>query len=177
MTLDKRLSDTQNNNNETKPSNPKDIISSGKLPLHLWPETATITGCLAMLEGCLKYGRGNFRCVGVKSSIYIDACKRHLNAWFEGEECAPNSGISHLGHALACIAIIVDAQAAGKLTDDRNFPGGYAELVAKLTPEVKRLKELYTDKNPRHYTIKDVEEDVEEDVQSLSCRSDKRTDV
>lgn len=139
----------------TKPSNPKDIVGSGKLPLHLWPSTATALGCLAFLEGALKYGRSNFREVGVRASIYVDAAKRHLDAWFEGEEDAPDTGTPHLSNALACIAIIVDARAAGKLTDDRNIAGGYRALVDELTPHVARLKEMFKDKSPKHYTIAD----------------------
>lgn len=138
-----------------KSSNPKDIIGSNKLPLHLWPTTATATGCLGFLNGLLKYGRSNFRVVGVKASIYIDAAKRHLDAWFEGEECDPEDGVPHLSAALACIAIIVDAGAAGKLVDDRNVEGGYRKLVEELTPHVKRLKELHVNRNPKHYTIAD----------------------
>lgn len=105
-----------------------------------------------MLDGALKYGRANFRAVGVKASIYIDALKRHTNAYFEGEERDPDSGLPHLAHALACIAILIDAEAAGKLTDDRQFPGGYRALVDRLTPEVARLKAKHKDRDPKHYT-------------------------
>jgi hypothetical protein len=139
-----------------KPTNPKDAIGSDKLPLHLWPETATLTGSLAFLEGALKYGRNNWRDAGVRATIYIDAVKRHINAWAEGEDVAPDSEIPHLGHALACLAILVDAEAAGKLIDDRQYPGGYLELVEELTPHVARLKEKYADKSPRHWTIEDA---------------------
>lgn len=143
--------------NGAKPSNPKDIIGSDKLPLHLWPETATALGSLGLLDGLLKYGRSNFRAIGVKTTIYIDACRRHLNAYFEGEDVDPDSGLSHLSHALACLAIIVDADAAGVLTDDRQYPGGYRQLVTKLTPEVARLKEKYASRPaPKHWTIADA---------------------
>jgi hypothetical protein len=136
--------------------NPKDAIGSQKLPLHLWPTTATAMGCIGCLEGVGKYGRTNWRKAGVRASIYVDACKRHLDAWFEGEEVAPDSGVPHLANALACLAIIVDAQAAGKLIDDRAFNGGgYRRLVEALTPHVARLKEMHADKNPKHYTIAD----------------------
>lgn len=141
-----------------KASNPKDIIGSDKLPLHLWPETATILGSLGLLDGLLKYGRGNFREIGVRSSIYYDAARRHLNAWFEGEDADPDSGLPHLGHALACIAILIDAGAAGKLNDDRQYPGGYRKLVTEMTPHVARLKEMHKDKAPKHYTIADAPE-------------------
>lgn len=135
--------------------NPKDAIGAGKLPLFLWPTTATAMGCLGFLDGMLKYGRSNFREVGIRASIYQDAAKRHIDAWFEGEDTDPDSGLPHLSHALACLAIIVDAQAAGKLTDDRMVAGGYRKLISSLTPHVARLKALHADKNPKHYTIED----------------------
>jgi hypothetical protein len=141
----------------TKPTNPKDAIGTNKLPLHLWPTTASALGCVALAEGMLKYGRTNWREAGVRASIYVDAAKRHLDAWFEGEQVAPDSGVPHLGNALACIAIIVDAQAAGKLIDDRAYNGaGYRALVEELTPIVAQLRAQHADKSPRHYTIADA---------------------
>lgn len=136
----------------SKPSNPKDAIGSDKVPYHLWPETASILGSLALLDGTLKYGRANWRAVGVRASIYYDALRRHMNKWFEGEDIDPDSGLPHLAHMLACCAILVDAQAAGKMTDDRQFPGAYVELLEEMTPHVKRLKEKYADRDPHHYT-------------------------
>lgn len=142
---------------ETKATNPKDAIGSDKLPLHLWPETATVMGTLGLLDGMLKYGRSNWREAGVRATIYIDAVKRHINAFAEGEDNDPDSGAPHLAHALACLAILVDAQAAGKLTDDRAYNGaGYRKLVEELTPHVARLKVKHVDKTPKHYTIADA---------------------
>ena len=141
---------------DCKSTNPKDMIGSDKLPLHLWPATATAMGCIGLLEGMAKYGRTNWREAGVRASIYVDACKRHLDAWFEGEEFAPDSGVPHLANAIACIAILIDAKAAGKLNDDRAYNGaGYRKLVEELTPHVARLKLLHADKKPKHYTIQD----------------------
>lgn len=143
---------------KSKPTNPKDLIGCDKLPLHLWPETATLMGCLGLLDGMLKYGRSNWRESGVRASIYVDACKRHLNAWFEGEDFDPDSGLPHLAHALACLAILVDADANEKLVDDRMYAEtpGYRELVTRLTPHVARLKQLHSGKNPKHFTTQDV---------------------
>ena len=145
-----------------KPTNPKDAIGSDKLPLHLWPATATALGSIAMLNGALKYGRSNFRAMGVRSSIYYDAARRHLDAWFEGEELDRDDGVPHLGAALACIAIIVDARAAGKLTDDRMTTGGYRKFMDELTPHVKRLKTLHAARSPKHYTLADNADDMTE---------------
>lgn len=140
---------------DTKPTNPKGAIGSDKLPMHLWPETATMLGAMAFLEGGLKYGRMNWRAAGVKASIYYDALRRHINAWFEGEDVDPDSGLPHLAHALACIAIVVDAQAAGRFNDDRNVKGGYRQMIDELTPHVARLKKKYEDRDPKHWTIAD----------------------
>lgn len=140
----------------TKETNPKDAIGGDKVPLHLWPETATVTGALGLLDGALKYGRANWRHAGIKASIYVDALKRHTNAWFEGEDFDPDSGLHHFSHILACAAILVDADACGNMTDDRQTAGGYRALINKMTPHVKRLKTLHAAKTPRHYTIKDV---------------------
>lgn len=140
---------------KTKGTNPKSIVGSNKLPLHLWPSTATAVGCLGFLDGMLKYGYANYRVSGVRASVYIAAALRHILAYLEGEECASDSKVPHLGHALACLAILVDAKAAGVLNDDRPYPGGYNKLVEELLLVVEYLKKSHADKNPRHYTIKD----------------------
>jgi hypothetical protein len=141
--------------NTSKPSNPKDLIGSNKIPIHLFPTTAIIYGALALLDGALKYGRSNYRAIGVKSTIYTDAINRHTMAYLEGEDIDPDSKLPHLAHVLASAAILIDAKEAGKLTDDRMYPSNYRETIDRLTKEVKRLKDLHKDKNPRHWTIAD----------------------
>jgi hypothetical protein len=140
-----------------KPTNAKDALGANKVPIHLWPQTATVLGAMAFLEGAHKYGRANYRAQGVRASIYYDAAIRHLNAWFEGQELDVDSGLPHLGHVLACVAILVDAQAAGSLNDDRQYPGGYLELVQQMTPHVARLRDRHKDRGPKHFTIADAE--------------------
>ena len=152
------MSNEQDKNIPLKNTNPKDLIGSDKIPMHLFPETAVVYGAMALLDGALKYGRTNWRVAGVRASIYVDAAKRHLSKWFEGQDIDEDSGLPHLAHALACIVIIIDALEAGKLKDDRMVKGGYLEVLKKFTPEVKRLKEKYKDKNPKHYTIGDNNE-------------------
>jgi hypothetical protein len=136
--------------------NPKDIVGTDKLPLSLWPSTATVMGSLGLFNGALKYGRMNWREAGVRASIYVDALLRHILAYWEGEEVDPDDGVPHLAAILACAAILVDAKAAGKLEDDRAYNGkGYRALVAELTPHVKRLKEQHSNYTPHHYTLGD----------------------
>jgi hypothetical protein len=57
----------------TTPENPKRAFGTNKLPLHLWPATATALGCLAMLEGALKYGECNYLATDIRASDYLDA--------------------------------------------------------------------------------------------------------
>jgi len=141
---------------ETKDTNPKAAVADGKLPLHLWPTTATALGCLAFLDGALKYGRSNWRVAGVRASTYVDAAKRHLDKWFEGEENDIDSELPHLAHALACVAILVDAGAVDKLNDDRMVNGVESEYIDSLSPHVARLRDLHKDRSPKHYTIDDT---------------------
>lgn len=146
---------------ETKPTNPKDALGSNKVPLHLWPQTATILGAMGLLDGALKYGRSNWRAVGIRASIYYDAIARHMSAWFEGEDIDPDSGLPHLAHALASLAIIVDAIAADRFRDDRMIRGGYRALIDTLTPAVSSLKAKHAECDPRHYTIADGDENFD----------------
>src|ERR1051325_3153245 len=100
--------------------NPKDILGKRKVPLFsVVPPASLIYQGKAMEDGARKYNSFNWRTNKVIASIYIDACMRHLAAWWDGEEVAEDSGVPHLGHALACIGIIVDALETGNLIDDR----------------------------------------------------------
>ena len=113
-----------------------------------------------MLEGRCKYGRNNFIAGdGVIASIYIDAMERHLAEYKSGQNIDPVSGKPTLAGILASCAILVKAEAHGKLIDDRDYsakPDAYHSLVERLTPIVSHIKSIFKDKKPRHYTIKDV---------------------
>lgn len=140
----------------TKLSNPKDVVGSTKVPMHLWPAVASVWGALAFLDGMLKYGRNNWREDGVRATIYIDAIERHLKRYKEGEDVDEDSGLHPLAHLLASAAIIVDAEASGTLVDDRNYKGTwFPKFLADASVHVKRLVAKHVGKTPRHYTIKD----------------------
>ena len=137
---------------DEKPTNPKDIIGSDKLPLGQVPASAIAYAALGHLEGTLKYGLVNWREVGVRWSIYYDACLRHMAKVHNGEWEDAATGVPHLGNALACINIIVDAYESGKLVDDRPKPAPVAGLIDRFTEKVKRLKGLFAHHQPQHYT-------------------------
>jgi hypothetical protein len=100
---------------------------------------------LALLEGECKYWRHNYRAVKVLAMVYIEAHDRHVSAWVEGQEIDPASGLSHLVKAMACLAIVRDAQLYGSLIDDRPpaqaDPNWIEELNAKAAEIIDRCAE------------------------------------
>ncbi len=116
-------------------TNPKDLIGIKKPQLWLVPQAGIIHEAMAMADGAVKYGPYNWREKKVKASIYIDASFRHIGAFLDGEDFAHDSGYHHLGHARACLGIILDALETGNLIDDRPVKGQSAELIRRLTKE------------------------------------------
>lgn len=102
--------------------NPKSRQGAKKHSLRYLPLAANIAVNQALGDGAVKYGPANWRETGVAASVYIDAALRHISQFFDGhQDNASDSGVHNLGHAMACMAIIIDAAAAGKLIDDRPF--------------------------------------------------------
>lgn len=99
--------------------NPKVGAASKKYSLRYMPLSANIEANRALENGAEKYGLCNWRDTNVKASVYIDAALRHIAQWQEGQENASDSTVHNLGHAMASLAIIIDAQAQGVLIDDR----------------------------------------------------------
>lgn len=99
--------------------NPKDAIGATKVPMGYFPPAALLYAALGLWNGDIKYDKYNWREGGkVLASIYIDAVERHLGLWKSGEEIA-DSGVPHLGHVMAGLAILIDAYEGGYLVDDR----------------------------------------------------------
>lgn len=104
---------------ELKPSNPKDVVGIKKVPYSCVPAPVMAEVALAMMEGALKYGRHNYRTVGVRASVYYDAARRHLDAWWEGEDIDPDSELSHITKAIASLTVIRDSMIRENWVDDR----------------------------------------------------------
>lgn len=142
----------------TKPSNPKDIAAAvaGRVPVDLFPDTATIAGAMAFWEGANKYGQYNWRVAGVLASVYSKAVRRHLYAWWNGQDTDPDSGLPHLWKALACIAVLIDAESCGLLTDDRPPSAPVHEMLEDLKTRVNDIAERLTEYEPHQWTQKDL---------------------
>lgn len=139
----------------TKDTNPKDAIGDKKVPLWLLSPIAKAQWAVAQFVGLVKYGAWNWRDVGVRSSIYLSAMQRHMDAYLSGEEFDPIDNTPHLGHIMACAAILIDAKAAGKLVDDRPPSVSLRAAYADVEKQMVTARENYGHLKPRHYTITD----------------------
>ena len=109
--------------------NPKDLIGAKKAPLGVVPASLVPFVAPAMAVGANKYGPYNWRAQKVQAMTYVEAAQRHLLAWVDGQEVAEDTGVHHIAHALAGLAILADAIAANNLIDNRPQPGPTPDLL------------------------------------------------
>jgi len=120
--------------------NPKDKIGSAKVDFTLCPTSAKVAWALAQMDGGGKYGPYNWRVEAIQLRTYIAAAGRHLDSFLDGEEVASDSGIKHLGHVMACCAIMIDAMKNGSYVDDRPINGNASEVIAEANAFIKEQK-------------------------------------
>lgn len=87
--------------------------------------------------------------------MYLSAAQRHLDAYLSGEEVDPIDGTDHRSNVMACMAILIDAEAAGKLKDDRPPSVCVRSTYGECELLMAKLQKQYKDRLPRHYTIAD----------------------
>jgi hypothetical protein len=121
-------------------TNPKDRLGIKKVRLSLVPPSSIIYEASAFEDGADKYGPYNWREKKVRLSIYVDAFKRHVDQFWDGENFAQDSKKHHLAHAKACLGIIIDALETGNLVDDRPKKGVASELIERLKIEKELTK-------------------------------------
>lgn len=129
------LLSTEKTLDKTKETNPKDVLGIKKVPIHLVPMQVLSEAGLAMLEGGRKYGGHNYREMGVKASVYVDAVWRHIFLQFwEGEEIDPDSGLHHVTKAIASLIVLRDSMLMENWIDDR-------PIRHSKGPDTKRLND------------------------------------
>lgn len=111
---------TKANEMTVKASNPKDGVGVRK-----WRQFCTVPFTIiwelgvGMLEGARKYGRHNYRAIGVRASVYIDAALGHISQWWEGEDIDEESQLNHITKAMTSLVVLRDAMINKMYVDDR----------------------------------------------------------
>ena len=131
-------------------TNPKAAFGDKKIPVFLVPLTFIYGVAVALFEGASKYGKWNWRRTPVEASTYVHATGRHLLKWYHGEDKDPVTRIHHLYNAAASLCILIDAEVAKTLIDDRPPKVDMTEQAQYLEDTIAHLKELFKDATPTH---------------------------
>jgi hypothetical protein len=135
-----------------KPTNPKDAVGVLKYAMSYVSAPVLAEIAVGMTEGGHKYGRHNYRVIGVRASIYYDATMRHLMQWWEGEDIDPDSGLSHITKAITSLVVLRDAMIQEMFTDDR--PPKSKAWSEDMNKRTKALDAKYPTKVPSYTELK-----------------------
>lgn len=78
-----------------------------KLRYDLIPPEASASLAKVLTYGASKYGPDNWMKVDDVIPRYYAAMQRHVEAWRSGEHTDPESGLTHLSHAMACLSFLI----------------------------------------------------------------------
>lgn len=82
----------------------KDDAGKPRWELLPWDVVASVVRVFTL--GAKTYGDFNWQEVKNARSRYFGAAMRHLTSWWEGELRDPQTGESHLAHAMCCLLIL-----------------------------------------------------------------------
>lgn len=90
----------------------------GKPATHLLPADALLEISRVLEHGRVRYGSRNWE-KGMNWSRPFGALLRHAWAWWRGEKCDPDTGISHMAHAGCCVLFLLSYELRQAGLDDR----------------------------------------------------------
>lgn len=94
-------------------------FDQGKARYDLLPPEFLDATAQVLTFGANKYGERNWE-NGMKWGRPFAALMRHMWAWWKGEKADPETGMSHLWHACACLAFLIAFEERSVGTDDRS---------------------------------------------------------
>jgi hypothetical protein len=97
----------------TEPTKPVKFDKE-KLDLTIVPPMLEPAACRALMYGAKKYARFNYREVEDGPQRYFAAMERHIKQYKAGEETDRESGLHHLDHVAACLAILLEYRGMGQ---------------------------------------------------------------
>jgi hypothetical protein len=93
-------------------------FDTDKLPVNLLSSEALMQTAAVLKFGADKYAEHNWR-AGFAWSRPLAAAMRHIMAFNDGEDKDPESGLSHLAHAMCCIMFLLEFEKTHRELDDR----------------------------------------------------------
>lgn len=121
--------------------NPKTAAGMKKPDLSVVPPVALLHLATAMMNGANKYGPFNWRDQPISYRPYLAAAMRHLASCLDGEDFSADTveaglPVHHLGHVMACCAILLDAIHCETITDNRpKVPGKTGEAIERYNSD------------------------------------------
>lgn len=94
----------------------KNDKTDNKAPLEFLRMDGIEEMCRVFKFGAKKYAKNNYL-KGMESERLTSAALRHILAYQSGEKLDPESGRSHLGHAMACLAMHFSMESVGTLVE------------------------------------------------------------
>lgn len=81
-------------------------LDKGKLRYDLYPPEVLESVVQILTFGAEKYSPNGWKEVSDANNRYYSAMMRHLEAWRQGEEVDPESGMPHLSHVLCNVTFL-----------------------------------------------------------------------
>ena len=94
-------------------------FDSNKPPMDLIPHEAMVEVAKVLDFGRVKYAADNWR-KGFHWRRLAGACLRHVYSWLGGEDKDPESGLSHIAHAICCLMFLM-AHITSELGEDDRY--------------------------------------------------------
>jgi hypothetical protein len=85
-------------------------FDSQKPKMYLLPPKATMEVAKVLTFGAEKYDEENWRKLDNLQKRYTGGALRHIFAHMDGEDLDPETGYSHLAHAMCCLLFKLEAQ-------------------------------------------------------------------
>lgn len=93
-----------------------------KPPMDLLSPKAMTEIAKVMGFGAVKYNKNNWK-AGIEWSRIIGAALRHIEAFNDGQDKDPETGLSHIAHASCCLMFLLEYEQTHPELDDRYKPG------------------------------------------------------
>jgi hypothetical protein len=102
-----------------------------KAKLYLLPPKSILEVGKVLTYGADKYDAENWRKVDDLQNRYTSAALRHIFAHIDGEADDPETGLSHLAHAMCCLLFKLEDELLGKGEEERAREADTGEYSAR----------------------------------------------